>query len=235
LDIAHLSQTLAGKNREIEEATAKMVRIRVEADRKIQLQDKFNEGVAQRLSQTIHNMEVGNSFLVEEMRKKEYDFTERCKALNEEKMLMIQKADERDSFLKKVLCFSVKMKWRVLSERAIRMEDNRSRHEDFLFAMKDVMKPKILRIKNKLLENERKIESLLKTFNERSKISLIVRDQSEHFNKTSFDIMEILANQSQSIQHRYLQKKASSFPHLDVTSTSSADQQLACQSPSYNG
>jgi len=155
--------------------------------------------------------------------------------MSEEMLTILQKLDERGSFLKKVLCFSVGLKWRLVSERAVRIEDNRLRHEDLMFTMRDVMKPKILRMKNKLRENERKMESMLKTFNERSKITLIVRDQSEHANKTSFDIMEIMAIQSQSNRYRYPRDEASSLSLHAETSTSSADQRFACRSPSCNG
>jgi len=234
-DVTLLSQTLAGKNRELEKATATIAKIKFESDREILHREKVADGVEQRLSQIIYDMEVRQSFLIKEMSEKEDEFNGRCDALNEGMILVLQKLDDKDSFLKKVLCFSVRLKWRILSEGAIRIEENRLRHEDLMFAMKDVMKPKILRIKNKMRENERKMESMLKTFNERSKITLTVRDQSEHVGKTSFEIMDIMATQSQSIQHRYRQKAASSFPLHELTSTFSDDQQLVSQSSFYNG
>jgi len=234
-DITNLSQALAGKTRELEQTILKMSKTKSEMREEILLQEKVTEGVAQRLSQTIHDMEVKQSFLMDDMSKKESELGDRCDALSEELLMVLEKCDEKDSFLKKVLCYSVRLKWRTVIERAIRVENTRLHHEELLYAMRDVMKPKILRLNNKLRENENKMASLLKTFNERSKMTLIVKDQSEHVNKTSFDIMEIMAIQSKSIQHRYCQKAASSSLHHDEISTSLADQQLACQSPSCNG
>jgi len=234
-DVTQLSQALARKTCELEQTALKMSKTKSEMREEYSLREKINEGAAQRLSQIIHDMEVKQSFLMDDMSRKERELGDRCDALNEELMMVLEKCDEKDSFLKKVLCYSVKLKWRAIGERAIRVENTRLHHEEILYAMRDVMKPKILRLKNRLRESENKMASLLKTFNERSKITLIVKDQSEHVNKTSFDIMEIMAIQSKSIQHRYRQKAASSsLPHGE-TSTSSADQQLACQSPFYNG